>query len=280
MIAWARKTRGIIRRDTRANQPLASDVLHGTIYYVTDESVTERSNGLIWEDMSDAGGGGVTDHAALTGLGVDDHTQYHNNARGDARYSVLAHTHSGMGDVVGPASATANAVALYDGTTGKLLKSDADLTFDGTILTSTGGYKERGYTVPMGEWITEAFDATAFYGTPPMTWGVTAPMRQTYSYAIVGKTMFLAYGIEGSAIGGTPGAAIKMRIPGGFTHLVTAYHLVPFMSDNAGAGFFGIALTQAGTDNVIFVKDTSFANNWTVNPVGCYVRGGLVFPVN
>jgi len=30
--------------------------------------------------------GGVTDHGALTGLGDDDHPQYHNDARGDARY--------------------------------------------------------------------------------------------------------------------------------------------------------------------------------------------------
>ena len=32
------------------------------------------------------GGGGVTDHGALTGLADDDHSQYHNDARGDARY--------------------------------------------------------------------------------------------------------------------------------------------------------------------------------------------------
>lgn len=32
------------------------------------------------------GGGGVTDHGALTGLGDDDHTQYHNDTRGDIRY--------------------------------------------------------------------------------------------------------------------------------------------------------------------------------------------------
>lgn len=37
-------------------------------------------------------GGGVTDHGDLDGLGDDDHLQYHTNARGDARYSPLAHT--------------------------------------------------------------------------------------------------------------------------------------------------------------------------------------------
>lgn len=35
------------------------------------------------------GGGGVSDHGLLTGLADDDHTQYHNDARGDARYERL-----------------------------------------------------------------------------------------------------------------------------------------------------------------------------------------------
>jgi len=39
--------------------------------------------------------GGVTDHGALTGLGDDDHAQYHTDARGDARYSALGHDHDG-----------------------------------------------------------------------------------------------------------------------------------------------------------------------------------------
>lgn len=34
--------------------------------------------------------GGVSDHGALTGLADDDHPQYHNDARGDARYSRIA----------------------------------------------------------------------------------------------------------------------------------------------------------------------------------------------
>jgi hypothetical protein len=40
------------------------------------------------------GGGGVTDHGDLTGLADDDHTQYFNNTRGDARYSQLGHGHA------------------------------------------------------------------------------------------------------------------------------------------------------------------------------------------
>jgi len=48
-------------------------------------------------------GAGVTDHGALTGLADDDHAQYHNDTRGDARYAPIAkgvtngdsHDHSG-----------------------------------------------------------------------------------------------------------------------------------------------------------------------------------------
>ena len=48
-----------------------------------------KFNGAEWVNDTDAvsgGGGGVTDHGALTGLWDDDHTQYHTDARGDARY--------------------------------------------------------------------------------------------------------------------------------------------------------------------------------------------------
>jgi hypothetical protein len=43
-----------------------------------------------WEDPATGGGGGVTDHGALTGLADDDHPQYHTDTRGDARYLQLA----------------------------------------------------------------------------------------------------------------------------------------------------------------------------------------------
>lgn len=47
-------------------------------------------DGTEWLPVAGGGGGGVTDHGALTGLADDDHPQYHNDARGDARYLSLA----------------------------------------------------------------------------------------------------------------------------------------------------------------------------------------------
>jgi hypothetical protein len=46
---------------------------------------------------------------------------------------------SGSGDVVGPASATDNAIARYDGTTGKLIQDSKTLVQDG------GGIEAQGF---------------------------------------------------------------------------------------------------------------------------------------
>jgi len=65
----------VIIRGARAAQPAANSVAEGALYYVTDENVTERSNGSTWDSYNDASGA-ATDHGLLTGLADDDHTQY------------------------------------------------------------------------------------------------------------------------------------------------------------------------------------------------------------
>ena len=69
----------------------------GWISWVADENIAVAFDGAAWIALSaGGGGGGVTDHGALTGLGDDDHPQYHNNARGDARYTLLNPTTFGI----------------------------------------------------------------------------------------------------------------------------------------------------------------------------------------
>jgi len=43
------------------------------------------------------------DHGVIGGLGDDDHPQYHNDARGDARYSQLGHAHAQYATIASPA---------------------------------------------------------------------------------------------------------------------------------------------------------------------------------
>lgn len=66
---------GDIVSGTMATARLGAGVANDTVFLRGDQT---------W--AAPPGGGGVTDHGALTGLGDDDHAQYHNDARGDARY--------------------------------------------------------------------------------------------------------------------------------------------------------------------------------------------------
>jgi hypothetical protein len=100
------------------------------------------------------GGGGVTDHGALTGLGDDDHTQYHTDARGDARYSLTTHSHSNASTTVaGFMSATdktkldalsASAVVYFKATNSSTTSLTANtakkLTINSEVYDSDGCY--------------------------------------------------------------------------------------------------------------------------------------------
>ena len=72
----------------------ALDAKQATLVSATNIKTVNGNSLLGAGDLVISGGGGATDHGALTGLADDDHTQYHNDARGDARYSALGHTHT------------------------------------------------------------------------------------------------------------------------------------------------------------------------------------------
>lgn len=66
----AGRLRDAILSDTRANQPTATAVAIGTLYFVTDEDVLERSDGTSWAEVAintDAHAG--IDHTGITGVG-------------------------------------------------------------------------------------------------------------------------------------------------------------------------------------------------------------------
>ena len=89
------------RSSTPGAIPAAGQLTTGEMAVNTADGklYTKNSNGTVVE--IGASGGGVTDHGALTGLNDDDHAQYHNDARGDARYSQLGHTHAAADIVSG-----------------------------------------------------------------------------------------------------------------------------------------------------------------------------------
>ena len=78
--------------------------------------------------------------AAITG--ISSSTAGHLlKCTGANTYAFQAPAGAGTGDVVGPASAVAGSIVVYDGVTGKLIKdSGARLCFDNLVLPKTSGY--------------------------------------------------------------------------------------------------------------------------------------------
>jgi len=108
---------------------------------------------------------------------VDLRAKYGFTLSSDTTSSLLSSTGStgtggggtGLGDVVGPAGATALAVARFDGVTGKLLQnSTTTLTDAGGLLIPTGGYVTIGATAaPTGDVRLGDTGTINFYGTGP-----------------------------------------------------------------------------------------------------------------
>lgn len=125
-------------------------------------------------------GDGVTNHGALVGLDDDDHPQYHNDTRGDARYSLLGHSHTAYvpyslvdakGDLLGGTGDDTMA-RLPVGTDDYVLTADAaeatgmkwapasvgssvldDLS--DVVITSVGDNDILGYDSGSGDWINQ-----------------------------------------------------------------------------------------------------------------------------
>jgi hypothetical protein len=67
----------VIQRGTRINQPNFANVAEGTLYYVTDEDVLERSSGTAWEQYAPVliGSGGITISNGTISLNNDAKTR-------------------------------------------------------------------------------------------------------------------------------------------------------------------------------------------------------------
>lgn len=98
----------------------------------------------------------VGDQAEITQSDIDLDGQ-------DERQMVNSVASMGVGDVSGPASATAGRVALFDGASGKLLKDNGDALLDGNLKLETVGdglYVKEGSNATMGTGTLSAGTAT------------------------------------------------------------------------------------------------------------------------
>lgn len=132
---------------------------------------------------------------------------------------------SGSGDVVGPPSSTADAVALFDGTTGKLLKNGQTIA---TIKQITQNSQSSAYTLVLGDAgkhiLHPSSDATARIFTIPANSSVAFPVGTAITFvnqnaagvitiSITADTMRLAgAGTTGSRTLSANGIATALKI--------------------------------------------------------------------
>lgn len=95
------------------------------------------------------------------------------------------------GFVVGPASATDNAVVRFDTTSGQLVQNSGVLIDDSNNLYVVGNIRERGRVAPMGEW-TDVAASSSWFAVGGAGAGNWDPGTiSTYAYALIGKTLHL-----------------------------------------------------------------------------------------
>lgn len=140
----------------------------------------------------------------------------------------------------------------------------------------TAGLKERGRTTGLGEWIDEAFDSADFTAATG-SWTVDSGDQVTLAYTLIGKTMILAFDLQGTDVSSAT-SELRMAIPGGFTAATQTVGSI-FYRD-AGTTGTGIAYVTAAGTYVTFRRFSTSLGNWTSTAAdNTDIRGLLIFEV-
>lgn len=233
-----------LKRDTAANWTSVNPVLaNGQPAYDTTNNVLKIGNGVAtWSALTAIGGGGVRDHGTLTGLADDDHTQYHNNTRGDVRYYTKTLLDAGQldtryfteaevtagfqpydADLISLAAASATDSLYYRSAanTWSPVTIGANITFSGGTLSATVG----GASVTSGT-STVAFGATAANEAQLVVTGQTGILAGSKVTASIGATATADYTADDHKYMGAIGVHVTTGdvVAGtGFTIFVRSY---------------------------------------------------------
>jgi hypothetical protein len=178
-----------------------------------------------------SGSTGVSDHGALTGLADDDHSQYHTDARGDARYVPLARTVGAGSGLTGGGALSADLTLTVGAGDGITVAADT-VALASTVAGAGLTFATGVINVGAGDGITVGADVVGL--TTPGTLTVSSTNSATGSHT---------HAVTASAdVGTSPAAALLKSTSGGGLTLGSATtnqaaSLATFASGFAGSGY-------------------------------------------
>ena len=114
----------------------------------------------------------------------------------------------------------------------------------GTVSASAGVF-DQGRSTAMGEWQSVTYNSGNFTANGSMTWTVDSGDQVAYRYMLIGHTMWLAFTLNGTSVGGTLNSELHVAIPGGFSNASAATLAAVRSFDNGTdtVGFCGAVLS-------------------------------------
>jgi len=189
---------------------------------------------------------------------TDGKLYYKNNS---GTVTLLASTSGASGDVVGPASATDNALARFDLTTGKLIQNSVGILSDAGILTGLTGITSSGsitFSSLTSGRVTYAGTAGLLQDSANLTFNGTTLTANTIG----------AYTLSGTIAGG--GNQINNVIIGTSTPLAGSFTTINASTSITNAGLTSGRVTFAGASGLLSdsTKLTFDTSNLTVGVIG------------
>lgn len=287
----------ILIRGTRADQPLATEVGTGALYYVTDEAVTEQSDGSSWLTYSDSAGGGINQLTGdvTAGPGVSSQVATIANdavtdakLRNSAAVSIIGRSANSSGDPADIAAAAndrlltrvADALAWTQLTIGMFV--DAVITYakiqnvsaaDKLLGRGNGGGAGVIQEITLGTNLSltgTTLNASAGGGGSPWTLinSITPSGGSTAEFtdaAIDDYTQLLLV-CQLLAVSTSGVLALQVSIDGGTSWLVTSgdYKLVPANGGEQNNGEMNLVSTSTSTARTCWITITN--SNGTTEP--------------